>query len=887
MLRAVLSRIFGTFHRRQLDDEFDEEVREHLNMLVERFIARGMDPAEAFYAARRQFGGVTQMKEHLRDRRALPPFDVLVQDARHAFRQLRNAKWFTVSAALTLALGVGASTAVFAVLDTVVLRPLPYAEPERLMAFRSIDRRGTPHPTNVSYPTFFDFRARNAVFAHLVSYRDERFTLTDSLPAVRVGGEIVSFDLFPLLGVQPVLGRGFLPEEEKAGIHVVVLSHALWKSRFGGDRGILGRRVRINGMPFTVVGVAPAGFRFPLDNPDVQLWAPLSEDATVSEFTPLTEQRGARVLDVIGRLKPGVTADQARAQMDLIAGSLARQYPDENKNVATTWVQPELERLVGGSRKPLWILLGAVALVLLIACANVANLLLARSIERAREFALRVALGASRPAVARQVLFEGLTLGLFGTAGGVLLALAALKGVLPLAGDDIPIPRILQAGIDGRVLAFSIVMAVLTSVLFSLAPALQIVRVDPSGALKEGAPNIARGHHRFRSALVIGQITLGLVLLVGAELLIASFLYLMQRDPGFRRGHLLTFDIGLSETQYNVAGQIAFSDRLIERLKAIPGVRSAATGRPLPLQGHQMSVAFDIEEHPAPAPERPYSDMAIVTPGYFDTMGISLLKGRDFSERDDDKAQAVLVVNEAFARKYFPDEEVIGKRIKPGATNGKEGMRMREIVGVVGNAKQEALNAEPDPIYYFPYKQLSWGLGTIVLRTAVPPLKVEPVVRATLMSLDREAPMYQVRTGEEVSAAAIAGPRFLMVLMGSFAGIALLLTVVGLYGVLSYAVARRRREIGVRIALGAGRREVLGLVLREAMQLVVVGLTLGLVGAVGAERLLKSIIFGVRPGDVSMVTVACCVMVITSMAAAFVPAARAASVDPMQALRSE
>ncbi len=849
MLRAVLSRIFGTFHRRQLDDEFDEEVREHLNMLVERFIARGMDPAEAFYAARRQFGGVTQMKEHLRDRRALPPFDVLVQDARHAFRQLRNAKWFTVSAALTLALGVGASTAVFAVLDTVVLRPLPYAEPERLMAFRSIDRRGTPHPTNVSYPTFFDFRARNAVFAHLVSYRDERFTLTDSLPAVRVGGEIVSFDLFPLLGVQPVLGRGFLPEEEKAGIHVVVLSHALWKSRFGGDRGILGRRVRINGMPFTVVGVAPAGFRFPLDNPDVQLWAPLSEDATVSEFTPLTEQRGARVLDVIGRLKPGVTADQARAQMDLM--------------------------------------LGAVALVLLIACANVANLLLARSIERAREFALRVALGASRPAVVRQVLFEGLTLGLFGTAGGVLLALAALKGVLPLAGDDIPIPRILQAGIDGRVLAFSIVMAVLTSVLFSLAPALQIVRVDPSGALKEGAPNIARGHHRFRSALVIGQITLGLVLLVGAELLIASFLYLMQRDPGFRRGHLLTFDIGLSETQYNVAGQIAFSDRLIERLKAIPGVRTAATGRPLPLQGHQMSVAFDIEERPAPAPERPYSDMAIVTPGYFDTMGISLLKGRDFSERDDDKAPPVLVVNEAFAHKYFPGEEVIGKRIKPGATNGKEGMRMREIVGVVGNAKQEALNAEPDPIYYFPYKQLPWGLGTIVLRTAVPPLKVEPVVRATLMSLDREAPMYQVRTGEEVSAAAIAGPRFLMVLMGSFAGIALLLTVVGLYGVLSYAVARRRREIGVRIALGAGRREVLGLVLREAMQLVVVGLTLGLVGAVGAERLLKSIIFGVRPGDVSMVTVACCVMVITSMAAAFVPAARAASVDPMQALRSE
>jgi len=886
MLRAVLSRIWATFRRRQLDEESEEEVQAHLNMLTERFIARGMEPAEAFYAARRQFGGITQMKEHLRERRALPPLDVLVQDVRHAFRQLRKAKGFTVSAALTLALGVGASTAVFAVLDAVVLRPLPYAEPDRLMAFRSMDRRG-PHPTSLSYPTFFDFRAENRVFEHLVSYRDERFTLTDSLPAIQVPGEIVSWDLFPLLGVQLALGRGFLPEEERPGTHVAVLSHDLWVSRFGADRGILRRPVRINGRTFLVVGVAPAGFQFPVDSPPVQLWAPLSEDATVSEFTPLTEQRGARVLEAIGRVKPGVTADQARAQMNLIAGALARQYPDENKNVATTWVQPELERLVGSSRKPLWILLGAVAAVLLIACANVANLLLARSTERTREFAVRTALGASRPAVVRQILAESLTLGLLGAAGGVLLALATLKGVLPLAGDDIPIPRIYQAGIDWRVLAFSIVLAVLTSVLFSLAPVLQIVRTDPSGSLKEAVPNIARGHHRFRSALVIGQITLGLVLLVGSELLIASFLYLMQRDPGFRPGHLLTFEVGLSGTQYNTAGQIAFCDRLIERLRAIPGVQAVATGMPLPLQGHQMSVSFDIEERPAAAPDRPHCDMAIVTPGYFGAMGIPLLKGRDFSERDNAQAPRVMVVNEAFARKYFPGEEALGKRIEPGATNGKEGMRMREIAGVVGNAKQMAVSAEPDPIYYFPYKQLSWGIGTIVLRTAGPPLEVEAAARAALMSLDREVPMYGLRTGEGLSAVAVAVPRFLMVLMGGFAGVALLLTVVGLYGVLSYAVARRRREIGVRIALGAGRREVLGLVLREAMQLVAVGLILGLAGAAGTQRLLASIVFGVRPGDPIFLTVACGVMVITSLAAAYIPAVRAASVDPMQALRSE
>ncbi|HWR52501.1 MAG TPA: ABC transporter permease [Bryobacteraceae bacterium] len=453
MLREALSRIRGTFRRRRLDDEFDDEVRAHLDMLTDRFIARGMDPEEAFYAARRQFGGVTQVRQHQHDRRALP-FDVLAQDVRHAFRQLGNAKGFTASAALTLALGIGASTAVFAVLDAVVLRPLPYAESDRLMSFRSLDRRVAPRPTPLSYPNFFDFRKQNRVFEQLVCFRDERFTLTESLPSLQVPGQIVSWDLFPMLGVQPELGRGFLPEEEKPGARVAVLSHGLWKSRFGGERGILGRSIRINGRPFTVVGVAPNGFQFPVNNPDVQLWTTLSEDATVTEFTPITEQRGARVLDVIGRLKPGVSADQAQAQMDLVAGALARQYSDDNKNISSTWVRPELERLAGRSSKPLWILLGAVMLVLLIACANVANLLLARSTQRVREFALRTALGASRLAIMRQTLIESLALGLLGATGGVVLAVGALKLALPLAGESIP--RISQAGIDGRVLAFTI-----------------------------------------------------------------------------------------------------------------------------------------------------------------------------------------------------------------------------------------------------------------------------------------------------------------------------------------------------------------------------------------------------------------------------------------------
>ena len=875
MLRVLLSRIVGTFRRRRLEDEFDDEVRAHLEMLQARFIRGGMDPADACDAARRQFGGVTQVKQDQRERRALPLVDVLTQDIRHAFRRLGRSKRFGASAVLTLALGIGATTTVFAALHAVVLQPLPYAEPHRLMSFRSLDRRGA-EPSPLSYPNFLDFREQNRVFEHLVSYRDSRFTLTDTLPAIQVPGEIVSWDLFPLLGVQPALGRGFRPEEERPGAHVTVLSHALWTNRFGRDPAIVGKAVLINAVPFTVVGVAPEGFLFPVDLPGVQLWITLSGENTAGT------ERGARMLDVIGRLKPGVSAEQARMQMDVVAGALARQYPDHNSNFPTTVIRPELKRVAGRAETAMLILLGAVALVLLIACANVASLLLARSTERAREFALRMALGASRGALARQLLIESLVLGLLGTAGGVLLATAALQALLPLAGDQIP--RLAETVVDGRVLIFSMILAVLTSVLFGLAPALQAAAADPADGLKEGGRGIAPGHDRFRGALVSGQIALGLVLLVGATLLMAGFVHMVRRDPGFKADHLLTFDIGLPG-DYGAASQIAFSDRLLERMKAIPGVQAAGIGTPLPLQGHEMRVGFDIEERPAARDARPRSDMAIVTPGYFSAMGIPLLKGRDFTDQDAAGGPPVLVVNQAFARKFFPGEDAIGKRIRPGA--GRPPQSLREIVGIVADATQSAIGSDADPIYYFPYKQLSWGIGTIVLRTAVPPLEVVPAARAELQSLDRQVPMSRIRTGEDLSAEVIATARFLTALMGGFAAIALVLTVVGLYGVLSYMVARRQREIGVRIALGAGRAAVIGMVWRRSALMVTAGLVLGSAGAVGAGRLLGSALLGVPVGIPLVVAVACAVMALTSSLATYIPAARAASVDPVQALRGE
>jgi putative ABC transport system permease protein len=549
-------------------------------------------------------------------------------------------------------------------------------------------------------------------------------------------------------------------------------------------------------------------------------------------------------------------------------------------------VRPALEPLVGDSREPLVILLGAVGLVLLIACANIANLLLARTLARQREMSVRAALGASRWRVLRQLLTESVLLAVLGGAAGMIVAGYALSFLLPIGGESIP--RLAQAALDARVFAFSLGLALLASVVFGMAPALQASRIDLTSALNQRSRGDSQRHDRIRSALVVAQVALGLVLVSGAGLLMSSFLHLEKSDLGLKTDHLLTFWFSLPDQQYNPTQQLVFYDQLLQRVAAVPGVQSAAGVWPLPLGGDNATVTFNIEERPETPSNRPGARMAFTTPAYFSTARIPLLKGRTFTQYDDAKAPRVLVVNKAFADKYFPGENVIGKRITPGATGpGDSKETPHEIVGVVGNAKLFALDPEPQPIYYFPYKQLAWQSPVMMLRTTVDPHTLQATLRKQVSALDPLVPVFQMYTMEDLLSTQITAPRFQTSLLGCFAGIALLLTMVGLYGVIAYSVTRRINEIGIRIALGASRRDVLAMVLRKAALLIASGLLLGLAGSIAGDRLLTGMLHGVSALDPTVLALSTLIVILTGLMAAFIPARRAAAVQPMTALRHD
>jgi putative ABC transport system permease protein len=809
----------------------------------------------------------------------------LLQDLRYALRQLHKSRGFTVVAVITLALGIGANTAVFSVVDAVMLRPLPYYQPERLIEAESVNTHN-PQPSAICYPDFFDWRSQNRTLEHLVSYHDNLMTLTGLERPVQVDAEVVSWDLLPALGIRPELGRGFTPDEEKAGTKVVLISHALWASQFGQDPSIVGRGIRLSGDLYTVIGVMPPSFRFPVNKARNGIWTTLALDDDPSDPKPNTKSRGSHFLSVFGRLKPGVTVAQADQDLHAIALNLAKQYPDTNTRHDSARVETQIAALIGDTRTSLLVVLGAVALVLLIACGNIANLLLARMRERQREIAVRSALGAGRRRIVRQLLAESLVLSTVGGLAGCGLAFVCTPTLLSLVGDTVP--RVAEAGVDLRVLSFAVFMSFVAGLIFGVVPAFVASRTDLVTTLKAGGRSEIIGRDWLRASLIVGEVALGLVLTAAAGLLITSFSHLVHTNEGFNPDRLTTLFFETPDARYKDK-RPQFYREYFDKVRALPGVQSAAGVMILPMTNDGAVITFEDPEHPVPESQHASADITPISPDYFHTMQIPLLEGRDFTERDDMTSQQVMIVNKAFTQKFFPGEDVIGKKLKPGAGNGTPGgPPWREIVGVVGDIRLGATQREMRPAMYLPANQLTtWCCLYSVVRTSLDPQSLEASVQRIVTEMDKDVPVTQVRTMNELMFSELSQPRFATILLSTFAALALVLTIVGLYGVMTYSVTRRTREIGVRMALGAQRGTVLKMVLREASILLTSGIAIGIVAALASAPILQSLLYGTGSRNPFVLVQVCIGVALVGLVAAYIPAIRATRVDPMVALRYE
>ena len=802
--------------------------------------------------------------------------ETLLQDIRFGLRMLLKKPGATFVVVFALALGIGANTAVFSVVNSVLLRPLPYSDPARLvMVWEDHQGRGGPEREWLSPSDFDDWRTQNGVFTHLAAINDWGPTLTGRDEPEPLLGAAVSHDTFALLGIEPALGRSFRADEDLAGAaNVVVLGNELWQRRFGSDPQIIGKSISLNEDSYTVIGVMPAAFKFPVI-PNTELWRPLRPTLNPSC------QRGCLVLRAIGRLKPDTSIEKARADLSTIARRLEGEYPDTNSKVGATLV-PLQEQLVGNLRRPLLVLLGAVGFVLLIACANVANLMLARSATREREMAIRASLGASRARSIRQLLTENALLALLGGTLGLLLAFWLLRLFAALSPPGAP--RFDEIGIDVYVLGFTVVIAVATGLIFGLAPALSISRVDLNHSLKEGksSPGGVRGA-RLRGALVIAEMALALMLLIGGGLLLKSFLLLNRVDPGFNPDHVLTLRLFLNKGHYPEPQKILrFYNELLDRLKTLPGAQSVAAVSALPLDGVNTDTSFQIEGRPAPPPDQqPVAWFSSVSPNYFNTIGMKLSKGRLFTDRDNENSPLVVIISETMARQYWPNEEPLGKRIGRGPN------LWREVVGVVKDVKHFGLDANTPPSMYFPMRQVPARGMTLVVRSVAEPMSLAPALRAEIKVSDKNLAVARIKTMNDLMSSSIAQQRFVFLLLGCFAALALLLAAVGIYGVMSYAVSQRTHEIGIRLALGARNSNVLGMVIRSGMTLAIIGAAIGLAGALALTRLMKTLLFEVSPTDTTTFLAVSAVLVVISFIACYLPARRATKVDPLVALRYE
>ena len=888
-LTILFSRIASLFRREQSDRLLDEEMRCHIELMADEYMRRGMTPKEAWRAARQAFGGIDQTKEKYRYQRGLPMIETMWQDLRYAFRVLTKNKGFTIVAIVALALGIGANTAIFSVVDGVLLRPLPFKEPDKLFTLWERNQK-ILHPYDSNPPAIgnlVDWRAQNHVFESIASYYPNvNLNLAGEDSAEHVVGAQITADLFQILRVDPIKGRIFRVEEEEIGKNrVVIISHGLWIRRYGGDPNLVGKTIMVNGVNNEVVGIMPAGFNFPggtgtvgqITPPPADIWIPLALPPAA-----LT-QRSSHSLTAIARLKPGVTIEQAQAEMNSIQAKIEHDYP--NDFVGNEVKLVSLHMQVSGPVRPvLLLLLGAVAFVLLIACVNVANLLLARAASRQKEIAIRASLGASRIRVIRQLLTESLLLSVTGGTVGVLLAGLCLKLIKLLLPANFP--RAQEITLDWRVLGFTLIISLATGIIFGLVPAIQASRFTFTEALKEGGRGSTEGfrHNLLRSILVIAEVALSLILLVGAGLMVQSLVRIQQVKPGFSPDHVLTMSVSLPRATYpDNPARVSFFRRFTEQTKTIPGVLSVGATTQIPLGGDNMSYAASVDGRTYSAGAFPSADARSVTPEYFNTMKVALIKGRFLTERDNSDSPGAIVINQTMARHVFPDEDPIGKHMSLGF-GGFKG----EIVGVIGDVREAGLGDEINDTVYVSYLQAPfWSTMILVVRTTSEPVSMANSLRGALAAMDKNQSIFDIKTMDSIVVESVSQPRFRATLLGLFAITALLLAMVGIYGVMSYSASRRTHEIGIRMALGANPKDVLKLVVGQGLLLAVIGVFVGLAGSFLLTQFLIALLYETKATDPGTFAGMAVVLIIIATAACYIPARRASKVDPMIALRYE
>jgi putative ABC transport system permease protein len=863
--------------RNRLDQNLDEELRAHLEMRAADNLAAGMSSEQARYDAQKRFGNTTLLKQDTRDVDIVRWLDETARDLRHAFRMLRRTPGFTAVAILTLALGIGANTAIFSVVDAILLRPLPYSEPDRLVriwesSLKYGSQRNVVNPLN-----FLDWRDHSQSFEAMAATSNAMSNLSSHGQPIAVQGMQVSPEFFSVLRTPPFLGRTFIAEDGIAGHdQVVILSYELWQRQYGGDPQILGSKIEVDAVSYAVVGVMPRGFSFPKIKSEV--WTPLPLART-------DEWKSGRYLTVVARLKPGVSLAQAQQDMYRVGDFTSQARPDFNKNWSAN-VVPMLEDATRGVRRPLWVLLASVGFLLLIACANVANLLLMRGTGRLRELAVRSALGAARSRLIRQLFVESLLLSLAGMAAGLFFAQLGLNGLLALIPPTAPLPRSEPIAIDARVLFFTFLATLFTSVLFGLIPALRLSRVDLQNALKQGSlRGGVGGHQTLRRCFVVAEVALALLLSVGAGLMLRSFARLISVDPGFSPGHLLTMHIWTSPARYSDNLKRAqYVDHILTEIRSTPGVQAAGSTHFLPLTERISGSCFSPADQPAPTPaESPSAQFLIISTGYFSSMGTTLLAGRDFDDRDGFNSQPVAIVNHAFVDHFYPGQNLLGKQLSVCWTIKKP----VEIVGVVADARQAQLQDAPEPTIFLSNSQAPMYFATLVVRATGDPLQIARSTEAAIHRVDPDQAVSDIQTMETVFSDSVSSPRLQAILLLVFAGLAVALAMIGVYGVVSYSISQRTNEIGIRVALGARSADVFQMLLREALALSAIALLLGLAGSLAMSRVLRSLLFEVTPTDPRTLASVCLLVLMVSVLAAVLPARRATRIDPMVALRYE